>query len=97
MSAEFYTIKQTAVKASALRQARLLLSLPTGSWPETAEAEDQLSEMIPPPLTIADLLEFAARHTAKVHQSRMDWLTQLGREYPAKTAGEIYPALAAEG
>lgn len=92
-TAEYYTINNTPVKAAALRQASLVLSLPTGSWPETQQAEIQLAELLPAEVSAPVAMEFAARHTTHIHPSRMDWLNQLGGKYTFADAGKVYPAL----
>lgn len=94
MTAQYYTIKNTPVKEVALRLADHLLALPTGSWPETREAEEQLAGVLPDGVSLDDMLEFAARHTKHIHSTRMEWLRALGRKYSMADEGKVYPALA---
>lgn len=94
MSAEFYTINNSPVKAVAVRLAKHLLTLPDGSWAETVQAEAQLADLLPDGITVGEMLEFAARHTEHIHSSRRPWLEKLGRAYSMAQQGKMYPALA---
>jgi hypothetical protein len=93
-SSNFYTVKNTIVKAVALRLASRLLTLPNGSWAETQEAESQLRDAMPSELSVEDMLQFAAQHCAHIHPSRMEWLRNLGRRYSVADQAKVYPALA---
>lgn len=94
-SSTHYTVNGNVIKSVSLRIAQHLLSLPLGSWPETTSATVQLSDSLPPSVSVDAMLIFAARHTDSVHRSRMPWLRQLGRAYCAADEAKVYPALAA--
>lgn len=79
----------------ALRLAVHLLTLPAGAWPETTEAQAQLTDALPGEMTLDGILEVAARRAKHVHSSRMPWLEAKGRRYAMTDAPRIYPALAA--
>lgn len=93
MSDKYYTIGNSPVREAAVLQAKHLLALPTGSWPETEQAETQLAALLPVHVPVPVALEFAARHVDRIHSSRMDWLRGLGQAYSMANVGKVYPAL----